>query len=233
MGVRDDIVSAAMSYLGVPYKGIYQGTGPEDGGFTCSGLAWRAYSDAGLDIPICQGIHSYYTGSYNGWDTQAGWVLTNGHCVYDENQLQLGDLVFYSPVGDPQRTGHVAIYAGDGMVVHANGNPVSYDPLSYGGWFTHGGWPLSDLPSGGGGSAVGEWFDMAATIKFKKKVPVRSAPDGTVDTNVVGHYAKGETCVIDRVYLNSTTDRVWGSYVGGSGKRRYVSIGTHEAVTVV
>lgn len=230
VGVRDDIVDCAKAYLGVPYKSIYGGTGPEDGGFTCSGLAWRAYHDAGVEIPIAQGINSYYTGSYNGWNTQAGWVLTNGHAVYDEAQLRKGDLVLYSPVGDVERTGHVAIYAGDGMVVHANGAPVSVDPLSYGGWFVVGGWPLAALPDDDG--TEGEWFDVAATIRFRKRVPVRNAPDGTTDGNVVAHYGKGETCVIDRVYLNST-DRVWGSYVGGSGRRRYVSLGTHEAVEVL
>jgi cell wall-associated NlpC family hydrolase len=231
MGVREDIVAAARSYLGVPYKGIYQGTGPEDGGFTCSGLAWRAYSDAGLDIPICQGIHSYYTGSWNGWNTQAGWVLTNGHCVYDADALQPGDLVFYSPVGDPERTGHVAIYAGGGKIIHANGHPVSCDPLSYGGWFTHGGWPLRELPDSG--DSGGEWFSVATLLRFRKRTPIRSKPDGTNDGNIVGHYAAGDTCLIDRVYLNET-DRVWGSYLGqSSGKRRYVSLGTHEVVEVV
>lgn len=113
MGVRRDIVAAAESYLGVPYRGIYQGTGPEDGGFTCSGLVWRAYRDTGLDIPICQGIHSYFTGSYNGWDTQAGWLINNGHLVTDPDLLEPGDIVLYSPVGDIHQTGHVAIYAGD------------------------------------------------------------------------------------------------------------------------
>lgn len=146
MGWREDIIAAAESYLGVPYKGIYQGTGPDDGGFTCSGFVWRCYSDAGLEIPIAQGIHSYYTGSYNGWDTQAGWTLSNGHWTEDADELELGDLVFYSPVWDPERTGHVAIYHGDGMVIHANGAPVAITPLWEGGNFVGGGWPLKRLP---------------------------------------------------------------------------------------
>ena len=146
MGVRDDILAVAEGYIGVPYKGIYQGTGPEDGGFTCSGFSWRCYHDVGLEIPICQGIYSYYTKNYNGWDTQAGWVLTNGHCVYDQDDLLPGDLVFYSPVHDPEMTGHVAIYVGDGNVIHANGGPVSITPLDEGGNFTHGGWPLEETP---------------------------------------------------------------------------------------
>lgn len=149
MGVREDIVRCAEKYLGVPYKSIYSGTGPEEehgGGFTCSGLTWRAYHDAGIEIPIAQGIHSYHTHSYNGWDTQAGWTLTNGHWTEDEGELQVGDLVFYSPVWDAERTGHVAIYHGDGMVIHANGAPVAITPLSEGGNFVGGGWPLEQLP---------------------------------------------------------------------------------------
>lgn len=146
MGVREDIVRCAEKYLGVPYKSIYGGTGPEDGGFTCSGLTWRAYHDAGVVIPVAQGIHSYYTGSYNGWDTQCGWTLSNGHWTEDEDELVVGDLVFYSPVWDPERTGHVAIYHGDGMVIHANGAPVAITPLWEGGNFVGGGWPLKRLP---------------------------------------------------------------------------------------
>ena len=94
MGVREDIVRCAEEYLGVPYKSIYGGTGPEDGGFTCSGLTWRAYHDAGVVIPVAQGIHSYYTGSYNGWDTQCGWTLSNGHWTEDEDELVVECFLF-------------------------------------------------------------------------------------------------------------------------------------------
>lgn len=146
MGTRDRLVSIARSYEGVPYKGIYQGTGPEDGGFTCSGFSWRVYNDAGIDIPICQGIHSYYTGSYNGWDTQAGWCLSDGHWTDDPDDLLPGDLVFYSPVGDPERTGHVAVYSGNGNIVHACGKPVCEEDLYAGGRFVGGGWPLKKTP---------------------------------------------------------------------------------------
>ena len=152
MGWREDIIAAAESYLGTPYKGIYQGTGPEDGGFTCSGFVWRCYHDAELEIPIAQGIHSYFTGSYNGWETQAGWLINNGHLVTDPDSLQPGDIVLYSPVGDIHQTGHVAIYYGDGCVIHANGAPVAITPLSEGGNFVGGGWPLVELPDDEGES---------------------------------------------------------------------------------
>ena len=219
MGVREKIVSCAKAYLGVPYKSIYQGTGPEDGGFTCSGLVWRAYHDAGLEIPVAQGINSYYTGYYNGWDTQAGWVLSNGHAVYDETRLKLGDIVLYSPVGEPERTGHVAIYAGDGRVVHANGAPVSVDRLAAGGWFVVGGWPLKKLPDDSK-----EWFEVEKTLTFAKKANVRTKPT-TQSGKVVDAYEAGESVTIDGVAL--ADGRCWGHYIGASSKAdRWVCLGT-------
>lgn len=226
MSIRDEIVACAKKYLGVPYKSIYGGTGPEDGGFTCSGLTWRAYHDAGVDIPIAQGIHSYYTGSYNGWETQAGWVLNHGHYTDDADQLEVGDLVFYSPAGDMEHTGHVAIYAGDGMVVHANGAPVSVDPLSYGGNFVGGGWPLEELPDSDatGGVARGEWTTIPyeGEVRCDFDMNVRDYPS-TEAGNVVARYEAGETINVDGLVIND--GYTWLTYVGASsGKRRYVAI---------
>jgi len=220
MGVREDILREAEKYIGVPYKSIYGGTGPEDGGFTCSGLTWRAYHDAGIEIPIAQGIHSYYTKSFNGWETQAGWTLNNGHFTDDADELEVGDLVFYSPVWDMERTGHVAIYAGDGMVIHANGAPVSVDPLSAGGNFVGGGWPLVELPEDDGPLML----SAKGTVRFKYGMNVRTAPSTNADKVGDGiAYRQGETCNIDGIVFND--DRVWGHYVGeSSGKDRYVAL---------
>lgn len=228
MGVRERILAEARKYIGEPYLGIYSGRGPEDGGFTCSGFTWRSYHDAGVDIPIAQGIHSYHTGSYNGWDTQAGWVLNNGHFTEDTGRLQPGDLVFYSPVWDMERTGHVAIYVGDGMVIHANGAPVSIDPLSAGGNFVGGGWPLVDLPEDEGPLTL----PAKGTVQFLFGMNVRDAP--STKGNKIGDgiaYEAGETCNIDGVIFND--GRVWGHYTGASsGKDRYVAL-TDEALAFV
>ena len=217
MSIRERIVECAKEYLGVPYKSIYGGTGPEDGGFTCSGLTWRAYHDAGIEIPVCQGIHSYYTGSYNGWDTQAGWVLNHGHFTEDEEDLEIGDLVFYSPVWDMEQTGHVAIYVGDGMVIHANGAPVAITPLSAGGNFVGGGWPLPDLPDDSSPLLI----PAKGAVRFLFGMNIRSTP--SVDSEKRGTLDAGETRNIDGITLNE--DKAWCHYTGSvSGKDCYIAI---------
>ena len=217
MGTRERIVECAKEYLGVPYKSIYGGTGPEDGGFTCSGLTWRAYHDAGVEIPVCQGIHSYFTGSYNGWDTQAGWTLNHGHFTEDEDELEIGDLVFYSPVWDMEQTGHVAIYVGDGQVIHANGAPVSIDPISAGGNFVGGGWPLIELPDDSSPMLI----PARGAVRFLFGMNIRSTP--SVDSEKRGELDAGETRNIDGITLNE--DKAWGHYIGSvSGKDCYIAI---------
>lgn len=145
MSVRDDIVAQAREQIGAPYGTLSYGNDPS--GFTCSGLTWWAYTHAGVDIPICQGINSYYTGSYNGWDTQAGWTLTHGHWEDDYDRIGVGDLLFFSPVGDPERTGHVAINVGGGMCIDATpGMGVAEREVPWSAGFVGGGWPLERLP---------------------------------------------------------------------------------------
>ena len=217
MGIRERIVECAKEYLGVPYKSIYGGTGPEDGGFTCSGLTWRAYHDAGIEIPVAQGIHSYYTGSYNGWETQAGWVLNHGHYTDDADELEVGDLVFYSPVWDMEQTGHVAIYLGDGMVIHANGAPVSVDPISAGGNFVGGGWPLVDLPDDGHSLML----PTKGAVRFLYGMNIRSGPSVAAERR--GKLDAGETRNIDGITLNE--DMAWCHYIGSnSGKDCFVAV---------
>lgn len=75
--------------------------GSQPGGFDCSGLTSWSYRQAGLEIPRTA-------------ENQA----IGKQVSYDE--LQPGDLVVWS--------GHVAMYAGDGMMVEA-GNPVQMNPV--------------------------------------------------------------------------------------------------------
>ena len=229
MGVRQEILECAKAYLGEPYLSIYGGNGPEDGGFTCSGFTWRAYHDAGVEIPNAQGIHSYYTKSYNGWETQAGWVLNHGHFTEDEEDLEIGDLVFYSPVWDMEQTGHVAIYVGDGMVIHANGSPVAITPLGDGGNFAGGGCPLVELPD----DESLAMLKVRGTVRFKYGMFVRDYPS-TTEGNKVGDgivYKEGEACNIDGIVFND--NRAWGHYAGASSKKvRYVAL-TDEALSFV
>lgn len=78
---------------------VWGGNAP--GGFDCSGLTSWAYNQAGVDIPRTA-------------ENQA-----IGQQVQYED-LQPGDLVVWS--------GHVAMYAGDGMMVEA-GDPVQMNPV--------------------------------------------------------------------------------------------------------
>jgi peptidoglycan DL-endopeptidase CwlO len=84
-------VSVALGEQGVPY--VWGGSSP--GGFDCSGLVMYAYSRVGVSLP-----HSSY----------AQW---NMGVAVPRDQLQPGDLVFFDGLG------HVGLYIGGGMFVHA------------------------------------------------------------------------------------------------------------------
>ncbi|TKV60460.1 NlpC/P60 family protein [Nakamurella flava] len=85
-------VAAALSKVGSPY--VYGAAGPNS--FDCSGLTSWAWAQAGVTIPRTS-------------SAQAGLPSV------PLDQLQPGDLVtYYSPVS------HVAMYIGNGQVVHAS-----------------------------------------------------------------------------------------------------------------
>lgn len=84
------IVSAAWSYVGVPY--VYGGTSRS--GIDCSGLTMRCHEAAGISIPRTSGA-------------QAG----SGKSVGSLSEALPGDIICYP--------GHVAIYLGNSRVIHA------------------------------------------------------------------------------------------------------------------
>ena len=87
------VVAWALQQVGKAYT--YGGVGPDS--FDCSGLTMVAYSQVGIALP-----HS------------ASGQTAFGTPV-DRSQLLPGDLVFfYSPIS------HVAIYIGNGLIVHAS-----------------------------------------------------------------------------------------------------------------
>ena len=114
-------VQAALSQQGKPY--IWGGAGPD--GYDCSGLVMFAWGQAGVGLAHGS-IAQYYETTR-----------------ISQSQLEPGDLVFYSPPGDPP-LGHVAMYIGAGQVVEANtqgtnvgvfsmyyvGDPVGYGRVS-------------------------------------------------------------------------------------------------------
>ncbi|MEU6401744.1 NlpC/P60 family protein [Streptomyces sp. NPDC046985] len=97
-------VAAVRSALGRPY--VWGASGPS--GFDCSGLMQWAYGRAGVHLPRTSQEQRY-----------AGRRIPL-------SQARPGDLVVYR-----SDAGHVAMYVGNGRVIHAPhpGAPVRYDPV--------------------------------------------------------------------------------------------------------
>lgn len=104
-------IAAARSRLGSPY--VWGATGPST--FDCSGLMMWSYRQAGLSIPRTS--REQYAGLPH----------------VSLSDLQPGDLVFYATdTSDPNTIHHVAMYLGDGLVIHAphTGDHVRYAPVA-------------------------------------------------------------------------------------------------------
>ncbi|WP_405879254.1 NlpC/P60 family protein [Streptomyces sp. NBC_01136] len=103
-GRAETALAAARSALGRPY--VWGANGP--GGFDCSGLMQWAYRQAGVGLPRTSQEQRY-----------AGRQVPL-------SQAQPGDLVTYR-----SDASHVAMYVGNGQVIHAPypGAPVRYDPV--------------------------------------------------------------------------------------------------------
>lgn len=108
--VKDKLLSRAKTFLGTPY-----GFGDKSGSRTdCSGFTQQVYSQFGVSLP-----HSA---------TEQAQLGEN----VDPKDLQVGDLLFYRTYkSDPS---HVAIYAGDGQIIHASyaSRKVQYDSIDKG-----------------------------------------------------------------------------------------------------
>lgn len=88
----------AQAQLGKPY--VWGATGPDS--YDCSGLTGAAYAAAGLSLPRVA-ADQWYAGVHVGL-----------------GQLEPGDLLFWaSDTSNPATIHHVALYAGDGMMVAA------------------------------------------------------------------------------------------------------------------
>jgi cell wall-associated NlpC family hydrolase len=115
--LRDEIVSTAESFIGVPYS--WGGTSPQQG-FDCSGLTMAVYKLNGLKLPRSS-KDQYAVGT-----------------AINQNQLSKGDLVFFATSQGTKVT-HVGIYTGDGRFIHAPGKDkrIRIDSLTNGYFKTH------------------------------------------------------------------------------------------------
>ncbi len=117
-GSASDVVSFAKQFLGTRYA--YGGSSPS--GFDCSGFTMYVYKNFGYSLP----------------HTATGqWQSGYGTRIYNINELQPGDLVFFC---DPSRSNgkacsHAGIYVGGGQHIHSSSS-------------RSGGVIISDLTSG-------------------------------------------------------------------------------------
>lgn len=95
----DNVVEAALAYLGAPY--VWGAEGPNT--FDCSGLVYRAFKDAG-ELPLISGQRRTAAGYYRYFANRGLTSKTDG---------RRGDLVIYGGGS------HMGIYLGDGKVVSA------------------------------------------------------------------------------------------------------------------
>lgn len=96
-GQAAKLIDRAKKFVGTPYK--WGGSGPL--GFDCSGFTQYLYRELGIELPRV----SYQQGNYG---KRVGI-----------DQLRPGDLVFWDNSARNNGADHVAIYIGDGMVIHA------------------------------------------------------------------------------------------------------------------
>lgn len=103
------VAAIAQQYLGVPY--VYGGSTPA--GFDCSGFVKYVYAQAGKAV--------------NGRTDRS--IMAGGTKI-PLSQAQPGDILWHA--------GHVGIYLGNGMYIHAPkpGDHVKIAPMAYGGFTT-------------------------------------------------------------------------------------------------
>jgi cell wall-associated NlpC family hydrolase len=103
------LVKFARHLLGVPYS--YGGTSPRSG-FDCSGFTRFVYAHFGIALP-------HYSGAQFGMGRRVSRL-----------GLRPGDLLFFDGLG------HVGMYVGSGLFIHAphSGTRVSIDSLT--GWYS-------------------------------------------------------------------------------------------------
>lgn len=107
--VADKVINNGEDYLGTKYK--YGSSSSTTKTFDCSSFTQRVFKEAGITLPRDSRQQS-----------------TVGKSV-SKNDLQKGDLVFMkaSVKSSSDRITHVAIYAGNGKILHTYGSPgVTY-----------------------------------------------------------------------------------------------------------
>ena len=113
-----NMIAEGEKYLGMEYA--WGGSSPSTG-FDCSGFVSWVINHSG-----------------NGWNIgrqSANGLL--GCCTkISESEAKPGDLVFFQGTYDTSGASHVAIYVGNGMILHC-GNPIQYTSINTNYWQSH------------------------------------------------------------------------------------------------
>lgn len=105
-GNTNSIVSNASKYMGTPY--VYGGT--SNSGLDCSGLVYKALTEAGIDVPRT---------TAQGYKDMADKI--------SESKIKPGDLVFFGANG---LVDHVGIYMGNGQMINATGTKTQISDIN-------------------------------------------------------------------------------------------------------
>jgi cell wall-associated NlpC family hydrolase len=99
-----NLVESAKKYMGTPY--VWGGDNASEGGLDCSGFVYNALKDAGYNV---------------GRDTAQGYRRLG--TKVSQAEAKPGDLVFYIRKynNGTVKAGHIAIYLGDGKIIHSSG----------------------------------------------------------------------------------------------------------------
>ncbi|MFD1422683.1 C40 family peptidase [Laceyella tengchongensis] len=111
LALADKIIQTGHKYLGTPYE--FGAKAGQTATFDCSSFVQYVYKQHGISLP-----------------RSSRQQATVGQTV-SKSQLQKGDLVFFTRKDTAPNVGHVAIYVGDGKILHTYGKGgVRYDSLS-------------------------------------------------------------------------------------------------------
>lgn len=114
--VGEEVAQMALTKVGCGYS---QDRRYDEGWYDCSSLVYRLYKEVGIELPAVA-------------STQGQYCFENA-MIINKDELRPGDLIFYSTEenGEFRNITHVAIYVGNGMMVHAanSSRGVVLDPL--------------------------------------------------------------------------------------------------------
>lgn len=183
----ENVIAAARAYLGVPYRLGAEGPAFMD----CSGLIYRAFSDAGEARRM--------SGARLGVRSYVRWFAAHGGLVLDEAEAVRGDLPIW---GAGQ---HMGVYLGDGRAISAVTSGVTVHAL-------HGiGLPLTGFlrPDWSGAGRV-EPLDPSLLLD-QSETPVGLVPPSAwapaLDPSAEG--AQPERAGAERVDMRTATSRTF------------------------